>query len=220
MTRTDPCIQPAEGRETRRCLFEREVTRLMDRLYGTALRLARNPDDAEDLVADAVGQAWARLDQLRDPDQIEGWLFRILNRRFIDAVRRRRCRQDLETELAPEETNTAGDLEFSLYARLHQPFLLWWSTPEQEFVNGLLQEDIQAALDALPDVFRVAIVLVEVQGYTYAEAAELLEVPVGTVRSRLNRARALLQRTLWQHGRDAGLTTAPQHHPDSGGGEP
>ncbi len=176
----------------------------MDRLYGSALRLARDPDDAEDIVAEAVSNAWARLSQLRDDDNLEAWLFRILNNAFVDAWRRRRCRQDREEELDDE---TSGD-EFSLYGKLHQPFLLWWGAPETRFLNELLREDIQAAIDRLPENFCVVVVLVEVWGHTYEEVGELLDIPLGTVRSRLSRGRALLQKSLWQQARDAGFTVA------------
>lgn len=187
--------------------FEREVDRLMDRLYGTALRLTRHPEDAEDVVAEAVQLAWTNRAQLRAADGLEGWLFRILNNTFVSAWRRRRCRQDRETAL------DAGDEDdpeegFSLYARLHQPFLLWWGTPEERFLNDLLAEDIQAAIDALPDAYRVVVVLVEVRGHTYEEVAELLELPLGTVRSRLNRGRSRLQAALWEQAREAGLVKA------------
>ncbi len=80
----------------RRELFEARIEQLMDRLYGTALRLARDPNDAEDVVAEAIAKAWSRLDDLRDMEQFEGWLFRILNNTFISTCRRRRCRQDRE----------------------------------------------------------------------------------------------------------------------------
>lgn len=202
--------QSPAGCAAHRQLFEDTVTRLMDRLYGTALRLARDPDDAEDIVAEALGQAWGKLDQLRDPGQLEGWLFRILNNCFIDACRRRRSRQDRETELAAADSE---DEAFSLFEQLHQPFLLWWGTPESEFIDRLLREDIQRALDDLPDAFRVVIVLVEIEGYTYEECAGLLDVPLGTVRSRLSRARSLLQKSLWQQGSDAGLVPAGRPNP-------
>lgn len=191
------------GRET----FQREVERLMDRLYGTALRLTRDPHDAEDVVAEAVGKAWSRLDQLRDDERLEGWLFRILNNTFVNTWRRRRCRQDRETELDAAGTNDEGEEDFSLYRKLHQPFLLWWGTPEERFLNELLREDIQAAIDNLPDAYRVVVVLVEIRGHTYEEVATLLNIPLGTVRSRLSRGRALLQEALWGQARDAGLVT-------------
>lgn len=198
---------PCTGDERRR-LFQQEVSRLADRLYGTALRLTRNPHDAEDVVAEAVGRAWARLDELRDTRQIEGWLFRILNNTFVDAWRRRKSRQDRETSLDTPESEPCGAPEFSLFQQLHQPFLLWWGTPEEQVLDSLLGEDIQRALDELPDEFRVVMILVEVQGYAYREASELLDVPLGTVRSRLSRARGLLQKSLWQQARDAGIAPA------------
>lgn len=189
----------------RQQLFEQQVEHLMDRLYGTALRLTRNRDEAEDVVAEAVSQAWRRLDQLEDPAHVEGWLFRILHHTFISQWRRRRCRQDREVSLDTEEAEEAGGV--SLFEKLHQPFLLWWGAPERDFVNHLLQEDLQQAVDNLADPYRIVMVLVEIQGYTYDEAAHILDVPLGTVRSRLSRARSLLQKALWQQGCDAGLIT-------------
>ncbi|MCH8505283.1 MAG: sigma-70 family RNA polymerase sigma factor [Ectothiorhodospiraceae bacterium] len=188
--------------------FEEEVLRLMDRLYGTALRLTRNTDDAEDIVAEAVSKAWSRLDELDDLDCLPGWLFRILNNVFVSEWRKRQTRQRYW-----EDAKQAGDIDapedFSLFQKLHQPFLLWWGTPEDAFVNDLLHEDIQRALDSLPDEYRVVIVLVEVQGYTYSEASRLLEVPTGTIRSRLSRARSLLQKALWTQACAAGLRSEP-----------
>lgn len=197
-------------RQQRRELFEQEVDRLMNRLYGTALRLAREPNDAEDVVAETISKAWKRLDDLRDTDQIESWLFRILNNTFISICRRRRCRQDREIPLEEDANEGSPDTtDFSLFRHLHQPFLLWWGTPEEDFLNRLLHDDIQRALDALPDAFRVVIVLVDVQGNTYEEAARQLDIALGTVRSRLNRGRGLLQKTLWRQAYDAGLTVGP-----------
>lgn len=195
-----------ESRQTgeSRRLFESEVERLMDRLYGTPLRLTCSPDDAADVVAQAVGHAWGRLDELRDPGQFEGWLFRILHNTFISAWRRRRCRQDREVELDLNDAESEPG-EFSLFKQLHQPFLLWWGTPEDSVVDSRLREDIERAIDALPDTFRVIIVLVEIEGYTYREVAASLGLPLGTVRSRLSRARSALQRALWQRARKAGI---------------
>jgi RNA polymerase sigma-70 factor (ECF subfamily) len=96
-------------------------------------------------------------------------------------------------------------VEFSLFERLHQPFLLWWGTPEQDFLDRLLREDLIRAIEALPERFRIVVVLADVQGLSYLEIAGSLEVPIGTVRSRLARGRALLQKALWDHACDAGL---------------
>jgi RNA polymerase sigma-70 factor (ECF subfamily) len=186
-----------------RAFFRAGIERLMDRLYGTALRLTRNPADAEDLVSEAVTKAWANFGQLADRQAFPKWLFRILVNTFISD--RRRARRE------PCEVVAEGDCEqpFSLFERLHQPFLLWWSNPEQELVNKLLREDIERALDGLADDYRTVVILVEINGHSYAEAAELLGVPIGTVRSRLSRARSSLQRALWSQAQAAGLPSGP-----------
>lgn len=195
-----------EERARRRELFETRIEQLMNRLYGTALRLARDPIDAEDVVAEAIEKAWSRLDDLRDMEQFDSWLFRILNNTFISTCRRRRCRQDREVSVDEDGGETPAErTDFSLFQQLHQPFLLWWATPEEDFLNGLLREDIQQALDSLPEPFRVAVVLVDIQGYTYEQTAAQLDLAIGTVRSRLNRGRGLLQKALWRQARDAGL---------------
>ncbi|TFH86292.1 sigma-70 family RNA polymerase sigma factor [Billgrantia azerbaijanica] len=193
--------------------FEARLEPLLDRLYGTALRLTRNPDDAEDIVAEAVSKAWRRLDELRDPSRFDAWLFHILSNTFISEWRRRQCRPQPACDPDAVEHLEGGD--FTLFQQLHQPFLLWWGSLEEQFFNQLLQEDLARALDALPDPFRVAIVLVEVQGYTYEEVSRLLGIPLGTVRSRLSRARALLQKRLWEQAREAGLAS-----PGQGGTQP
>jgi RNA polymerase sigma-70 factor (ECF subfamily) len=182
--------------------FTERVARLTDRLYGTALRLTRNSADAEDLVAGTVAKAWAKLGELSDPQSFDAWIQRILTNTFVSEWRRRRASPEVAAE---PESEDGEDESFSLFERLHQPFLLWWTTPEEEVIAKLLREDLDRALDALPDAFRVAIVMVEVQGYSYAEAAGLLGIPIGTVRSRLARARSQLQRALWRHAQDAGL---------------
>lgn len=192
-----PSGGPEEAR--RRRFFQAEVERLMDRLYGTAVRLTRNRADAEDLVADALTKAWSRLDGLEDLQAFEKWIFRILTNTFISDRRRRR--ETLASEMEGEEE---GD-GVSLFDRLHQPFLLWWDNPERRLLDRLLREDVERALDGLPDPFRLPVILVDVEGFTYAEAAEELSVPVGTVRSRLSRGRALFQGALWHHARDRGF---------------
>lgn len=186
---------------SRREWFAGEIEALLPRLMGTALRLTRDRTDAEDLVADAVATGWSKLDSLDDPTALRPWLCRILTNAFISQQRRPAAKAEVEryTEAVPH-----GDESFSLFERLHQPFLLWQANPEQAFLNRLLREDLEAAIDALPDPFRVAIVLVDVQGLSYQEASESLGVPVGTVRSRLARGRSRLQEALWRQAADAG----------------
>jgi RNA polymerase sigma-70 factor, ECF subfamily len=184
--------------------FESEVMQLLPHLTGTALRMARNATDAEDLVADTVARAWRARDSLQDRTRFRQWIMRIMTNAHI-SVCRARAAQPVH-EVYSEESE--GEESFSLFDRLHQPFLLWWGNPEREFLNKVLREDLARAIDALPEQFRLVVVLAELQGMSYQQIAETLEVPVGTVRSRLARTRGILQRRLWEHGREAGLVPA------------
>jgi RNA polymerase sigma-70 factor, ECF subfamily len=184
--------------------FERTAIELLPDLFGTALRLTRNRADAEDLVADTIARAWSHLHELTDRARLRGWLFRILTNSFLSARRtdkRRGAHQSLDDD--------TGD-GFSLFEELHAPILLWWGTPERSFLDKLLREDLTRAVDALPEPFRLVVVLAEMHGCTYQEIAATLQVPVGTVRSRLARARAALQKALWQHAQEAGLIPRKQ----------
>jgi RNA polymerase sigma-70 factor, ECF subfamily len=196
-------IRPSRPTEAERAWFAARVEELLPDLYGRALRLCRDRSNAEDLVAETVAKAWEALPSLANPDSFRGWLFRILNNGFVSDCRSARAK-------AVHEPLAGAGEEFSLFERLHQPVLLWWgSDPEQEFLARLLREDLERALDGLPPAYGEAVVLVDVQGLSYQEAADLLEIPVGTVRSRLARGRSRLQESLWEHGREAGLTRGP-----------
>jgi RNA polymerase sigma-70 factor, ECF subfamily len=179
--------------------FEQAVLDVLPELLGTARRLAKNREDAEDLAAEAITRAWLHRGALRERDRFAGWILRILTNLFLSRRRSEASR--------PQETCLDEETEFSLFDRLHQPFLLWWGTPEQDFLDRLLREDLIRAIEALPDHFRIVVVLADVEGLSYGEIAGSLEVPVGTVRSRLARGRALLQKALWDHACDAGLRT-------------
>ena len=190
---------PGMPKDVDRAWFAERVDALLPELYGRARRLCRHRTDAEDLVADAVARAWESLPSLEDRGAFRAWVFRILNNAFVSSCRTARANAEHE----PLDT-TGG--EFSLFERLHQPILLWWgSSPETEFLNRLLREDLEQAIDRLPDPFREVVVLVDVQGLAYRDVAGLLDVPIGTVRSRLSRGRSLLQEALWEHGLEAGL---------------
>lgn len=181
--------------------FEDRVVDLLPDLLSAARCMADRRVDAEDVVADAVARAWERRDDLRELSAFRGWIFRILRNCYLQR-RRRRKREPREVPLpdaSEEETS------FSIFERLHQPFLLWWDNPEERFFDDLLKEDLQRAVDELPEHYRCVLMLVDVQGLSYAEVAEFLDLPVGTVRSRLSRARSRLQETLWNHAVDAGL---------------
>jgi RNA polymerase sigma-70 factor (ECF subfamily) len=199
--------------EADRTWFEGEAVAVLPDLYGTALRLTRDPTDAEDLVADAISRAWLHFGQLQDRASFRGWTFRILMNSFL-SLRRARLAKPTEEPLVEDDGDAA---EFSLFERLHQPFLLWWGNPEQQFLDRLLREELEAAIDKLPEPFRMVVVLADLQGLAYREIADALEIPVGTVRSRLSRGRSLLQLALWEHARDAGLVlpATPPHTPDA-----
>ncbi len=182
-----------------RAWFEQAVLSLLPELLGTARRLARNQGDAEDLAAEAIARAWVHRSSLRERDRFAPWIHRILTNLFLSRRRAEASR--------PEEACLDEEAEFSLFERLHQPFLLWWGSPEQDFLDRLLREDLIRAIEALPERFRIVVVLADVQGRSYGEIAGSLEVPIGTVRSRLARGRALLQKALWDHACDAGLRT-------------
>ena len=182
-----------------RAWFEQVVLGLLPELLGTARRLTRNAEDAEDLVAEAITKAWIHRSSLRERDRFPAWMHRILTNLFLSRRRAEASR--------PEEAGLDEEAEFSLFERLHQPFLLWWGSPEQDFLDRILREDLLRAIEALPERFRIVVVLADLQGLSYGDIAGSLEVPIGTVRSRLARGRALLQKALWEHACDAGLRT-------------
>ena len=182
-----------------RMWFGQQVEALLPELYGTAVRLCRDRTDGEDLVAEAIAKAWEALPGLRNRDVFRGWVFRILTNTFISQYRTTRSR----TEAEPVDVE-----EFSLFEHLHQPILLWWGNPERDFLNRLLRDDLIRAIDGLPDPYRAVVVLVDVREMAYREVATILDVPIGTVRSRLARGRSMLQKALWQNAREAGLRSS------------
>ena len=185
-----------------RDVFERQVLALLGPLHGVARRLTKNDADAEDLVAESVTRAWRARESLSNEGAFRPWVFRILHNTFVSERRKMRSRPREETlvEEYGEESQT-----FSIFERLHQPFLLWFGNPEQEFLEKLLHEDLDRALAALPEHYRVVVVMADVEGFTYGEIAATLDVPVGTVRSRLARARCALQRMLWDVAKERGI---------------
>lgn len=185
----------------RRSFFEQQVVGVVEQLFGAALRLEKNREDAEDLVMETIVKAWSRRRSLKQRHHFKAWIFRILTNTFLSHCRKRASRPVIQPWAHQAEP------DFSLFERLHQPFLLWWSNPEREFVNKLLREDLERAIDGLPEVFRMVVVLSDVEGLSYQDIARSLRIPVGTVRSRLSRGRGLLQKALWQHGQEAGLNT-------------
>jgi RNA polymerase sigma-70 factor (ECF subfamily) len=190
--------------------FEAQVMSILGRLHGVAMRLTRNEADADDLVADTIARAWRSRESLAEPSALQAWMFRILNNTFISDRRRASVRGQTE----PIENAELGDPQtFSIFERLHQPFLLWFGNPEQEFLDKLLRDDVDRALAALPEHYRVVVIMADMEDLKYAEIAEMLKIPIGTVRSRLARARAALQNTLWTLAQERGIEVshAPKH---------
>ncbi|HET9664565.1 MAG TPA: sigma-70 family RNA polymerase sigma factor [Burkholderiales bacterium] len=189
-----------------RKMFEIQVLELLAPLQGVARRLTSNDTDAEDLVAETIARAWKALHTLESESAFRAWLFRILNNTFISEVRRAGARPQTDSigaEESPEE-----EVEFSLFEQMHQPFLLWFGNPEQEFLDKLLREDLDRALATLPEHYRIVVILSDLEEFSYAEIAEMLSIPIGTVRSRLARARGALQKSLWQQAREHGIKGA------------
>ena len=165
----------------RRSRFEREAMTHLDALYAFALKLARSRDDAEDLVGDTILRAFERWDQYRLGTNIRAWLFTILYHVFVS----RKRRIDAREVHAPDDAD--GWSAFEAVGEID---------PEGRFYESFLDDEITRAIDALPDEYRTAVVLSDLHELRYAEIAEILGVPEGTVKSRLFRGRRLLQKKL------------------------
>jgi RNA polymerase sigma-70 factor (ECF subfamily) len=158
--------------------FERDALACLDSLYGTALRLTANPADAEDLVQDTYLKAFRAADQFQPGTNLKAWLFTILHNTFLNR-RRRAVKEPIPVE--PDE------IERAAAALPGDP-----ATPEQILLRNTLDADLEDALESLPDAFRRAVWLRDVEEFTYAEIAAMLDVPIGTVMSRISRGRRLL----------------------------
>lgn len=189
--------------------FANSVKENMDSFYSVARRLTGHNHDAEDLVAEAVAKGWQAIDSLDDPSRFRPWMFRIINNCYISNYRKKSVRP---VETAYEDITDGNSIEEVSNILIKQPneFLEWWGNPEKEFVNNLLGEDIMNAIECLPEVFRVTVLLINLEGLSYDDAAEVLGVPPGTIRSRMKRGRTLLQKQLWEHAKDAGLLAGNQ----------
>ena len=185
--------------------FVEDAMEFMDGLYSAALRMTRNPADAEDLVQETVLRAYRFWDSFEKNSNCKAWLLRILTNTFINEYqRRKRSRQVLDAATA-EQDATDGVL-------VHEAAVAQRS-PEAMLLERSVSDDVQRALDALPEDFRVAVVLCDIEGLSYKEIAEVMGTPVGTVMSRLFRGRRLLQASLRdfavQHGYVRGDAAAP-----------
>ncbi len=177
--------------------FEAEALRHLDALYRTALRMTRSEADAEDLVQETYIRAFRFREQFTLGTNMKAWLFRILTNTFINTYRRKTAQ--------PEVTDLEGIDEFSLYRRMADDRAASSSPdPEAELLNSVVDTEVTDALEALPEKFRTT-VLLDVEGFSYKEIAEMLGIPIGTVMSRLHRGRKFLQKRLYDLARERGI---------------
>jgi RNA polymerase sigma-70 factor, ECF subfamily len=179
-----------------RAEFEQLALRHLDALYATAMRLTRNERDAEDLVQDALLRAYRFFDRFERGTNIKAWLFKILTNTFINRYRRSSKERTLvegpEQEAVQEQVVSRAAAEAA-------------SDPERWYFDRVLSEDVLKAVDALPIDFRMVVILADLQEFSYREIADVLDVPVGTVMSRLFRGRRLLQKALAGYAAESGF---------------
>lgn len=181
--------------------FEGEALRHLDALYGAALRYTRSPSDAEDLVQDAFVKAYRFYDRYEPGTNMKAWLFRILTNTFINKYRRKtRERKVLEGR----DAEPVGDGVMSRHA------MRCLTDPVSEAQRGLIHGEIQEALDSLPEDYRVMIVLADIEELSYKEIAEIVGCPIGTVMSRLHRARKKMQKRLMAQAISLGIIDEPE----------
>ncbi len=194
--------ESAERPETvdeRAARFERDALPFLDQLYGAALRMTRNPADAEDLVQEAYAKAFAAFHQYRDGTNLKAWLYRILTNTFINSYRKKQ-REPLQS--AAEEVD-----DWQLHrAESHTSTGL--RSAEIEALDRLPDSDVKDALAELSEEFRMAVYLADVEGFAYKEIAEIMDTPVGTVMSRLHRGRRQLRGKLEDYARERGFVKA------------
>jgi RNA polymerase sigma-70 factor (ECF subfamily) len=176
--------------------FEKAALEHLDTLYGVALRLTRNQQNAEDLVQDTFVRALRFYDSFEWGTNIRAWLLRILTNTFINTYRR--GQKERQVAESPEHALTHESL-MSAQSMGHL------RDPESQAMAGLVRRELEAAVAELPDDFRMVVVLADVHGFSYREIAEIQGCPIGTVMSRLHRARKALQRRLMEQAQAAGI---------------
>ncbi len=173
----------------------------MSSLYSAALRMTRNPADAEDLVQETYLRAYRGFGSFQQGTNLKAWLYRILTNTYINAYRAKKRRPD-EAELDEGEDlylfRRLGGLEAARAGR----------SAEDELMDFFTDAEVKAAVESLPEQFRLAVLLADVEGFSYKEIAEILDIPIGTVMSRLHRGRKALQKRLFEFARDRNLVPA------------
>jgi len=182
--------------EERRARFERDALPYLDQLYAAAMRMTRNPADAEDLVQETFVKAFAAFHQFQEGTNLKAWLYRILTNSFINTYRKK--------QRQPQQSNSENIEDWQLHAaESHTSTGL--RSAEMEALDHLPDSDVKDALQSLPEDFRLAVYLADVEGFAYKEIAEIMDTPIGTVMSRLHRGRKQLQVQLADYARNRGL---------------
>jgi RNA polymerase sigma-70 factor (ECF subfamily) len=175
--------------------FEEAAMPFVDALYNTAYRMTRNAQDAEDLVQETYLKAYRYYDKFEEGTNFKAWLFKILKNTFINNYRKK--------QQAPPQSDFA-EIEDAFESRLSSDVSGQMKSPEEEILEDVLDEDVQRALDDLPPDYRMAVLLADLEGFSYKEIAGILELPLGTVMSRLYRGRKLLESAMLTYAKEHG----------------
>ena len=178
--------------------FEQDAMQFSRQLYSAAIRMTRNPSDAEDLVQETYLKAYRAYHTFTEGTNLKAWLYRILTNTFINKYRKDTRR--------PSQVDLSTVEDLYLYRRIGSDESAEVSrTTEDRVLDGLVESDIKEAVEELPETFRMPVFLADLEGFSYKEIAEILDIPIGTVMSRLHRGRKAMQKRLWEFARDRGL---------------